>query len=178
MKKMKKMKLIACSLMLFASMNTFAQKEAGATVGLLKLDADGAKSIYGINVFAKKQIKDKIRAGLNIGYFSESEGSTSNSIIPISGLVEYKFNENTLSPYLGGEVGIFMESSKSNSNSEYSTKSSTSSTNLAFAPVAGFDYKINDDFKANVNAKYHFVKYEGITLNYLGFNVGVVYNLK
>lgn len=176
MKKMKKMKLIACSLMLFASMNTFAQKEAGATVGLLKLDADGAKSIYGINVFAKKQIKDKIRAGLNIGYYSESEGSVSSSLIPISGLVEYKFNENTLSPYLGGEIGVFMQSYSSSSS--ISSRDDNSSTNLAFAPVAGFDYKINDDFKANVNAKYHFVKYEGVTLNYLGFNVGVVYNLK
>jgi hypothetical protein len=176
MKKMKKMKLIACSFLLFVGMNSYAQKEAGATVGLLKPDVDGAKSIYGINVFGKKQIKDKIRAGLNIGYYSESEGSVSLSIIPISGLVEYKFNENTLSPYLGGEVGVFMETYSSNLS--VNSRDDNSSTNLAFAPVAGFDYKINDDFKANVNAKYQFVKYEGITLNYLGFNVGVVYNLK
>lgn len=176
---MKKMKLIACSLMLFASMNTFAQKEAVATVGLLKPDISGAKSMYGINVSLKKEIKEKIRAGINAGYFTESEGTVTTSIIPITGLVEYKFNDNTLSPYLGGEVGLFMQSYKSGlSDASFNSRDDNSSTNLAFAPVAGVDYKINDDFKANVNAKYHFVKYEGITLNYLGFNVGVVYNLK
>lgn len=156
-------KLLIIGLILFTSMNLKAQ-EIGAGIAFFKPE-DGT-SLTGINLFGKKEIKEKIRVGINLSYFSE----TGYSIMPITGLVEYKFNKEKLSPFSGLEAGLYRSAI-----SIFGITAST--TNLGFAPVAGLDYTLTDKLNANLTAKYHYIMFEGGSSTALGFNIGIAYKL-
>jgi opacity protein-like surface antigen len=156
------MKKIIIALILFTSMNLKAQ-EIGGGVAILNLDG---VNLTGFNLSVKKEIKEKVRAGVNLSYFTES-GVT---LMPISGLIEYKFNTDKLSPFAGVEAGIYRTSF-----SIFGVTASTS--NIGFAPVCGFDYTLTDKINANVTAKYHYIMVEGGSMTALGVNIGIAYKL-
>lgn len=109
---------------------------------------------YGINLYGKYEFKNNLRVGLNIGFsskenlFLNQEGK--NSMMPISALMEYKFNLGKFSPYIGFETGV---ATTFNINNNLKTTNSF----YAFSPVVGLEFQLTDRLFLNTNARYQSV---------------------
>ena len=160
--------------------NAKAQISIGATLGS-NFFAGEAK--FGFNLFGKYEFKEKMLAGLNIGYtgMGSSEITTpfytesfSSSLLPITGLFEYHFGGEKIKPYVGGDLGFYSFKATLKINSIIT---SSSSTYLGLAPTAGAFYEINDKFLLCANFKYNIILSSAIG-TFGGLNFGAVYKLK
>ncbi len=145
-----------------------AQFSLGANLGLFRPNYENAESLFGINLAGKYSVNEKMRAGLNLGYYFKSfEGDGRFFYQPITGLFEYSFSENAFSPYAGVDVG-FYRNGFSGDGETFATSA------LGLAPVAGFNYELSDKLSLNTNLKYHYILTEGESTGVIGVNAGVV----
>lgn len=160
--------------------NAKAQISIGATLGS-NFFAGEAK--FGFTLFGKYEFKEKMLAGMNIGYTSMGSSeiitpfyteSFSSSLLPITGLFEYHFGGEKIKPYVGGDLGFYSYKVSIKTNSLIT---SSSSTFLGLAPTAGAFYEINDKFSLCANFKYNIILSSAIG-TFAGLNFGAVYKLK
>ena len=168
---MKKL-IFTVATILTATFGLKAQNQIGATIGLMQINAGDSESsnLIGLSVFTKHNLNDKLRIGVNLGYYSKSEDDISLFSMPITGLIEYKHKMDKLYPFGGIEVGL-NRFGLSDGEHTYAT------INLALAPVIGVDYELNKQFNAVLNAKYNYIMTENNATTGLGFNIGVTYKL-
>lgn len=152
--------------------NANAQMSAGVNVGMLKSFEDDSDAMLGFSVSGKYAISEKIRIGANLGYYSKSYEFFGVKLkaftMPITGLFEYSLSDNSFSPYVGADAGIYSLGVSGGSTS-------SSEAYLGFAPVVGLNYKISDQLHVNANAKYHVVMSDGESSTFFGINAGVCY---
>jgi hypothetical protein len=164
-------KLVVFAMFCFAllsSNESKAQVSGSVTAGFLKFsDAD---PMFGWNLAGKYNINDDIRVGLNVGRYSvDFIGDAKYFIMPITGLFEYSFSQEKISPYAGIDLGLYRSGVSGGSTT-------ISSTSFGFAPAAGLNYGINEKLSLNANAKYNVILFEGDSGSAFGLNAGVVYN--
>ena len=151
-----------------------AQMSVTANLGLINFPSafEGGESYseVGINIAGKYNLSEKLRAGLNLGYFFKGEDSYTLFTMPITGLVEYSLSTNAFSPYLGADLGFYRTGISGDG-------ASISSTNFGLAPVAGFNYALSDKMSLNANFKYHYIMTDGESTGAIGLNAGLTFNL-
>ena len=158
----------------FSSSNlAHAQLSLGVTGGIFNqgVSSDGERysnNLLGFNLAGKFGLNDnKMRVGLNIGYFFDSEDGLTIFTQPITGLFEYSFSDASFSPYAGIDAGIYRMGASSDGGS-------ASESELGFAPVAGFNYEISDRMDLNVNIKYMYILTDGNSTTGVNANAGIV----
>ena len=160
--------ILAIALMYSAS----AQISVGINGGMVSPTAEGSESHIGFNIFAKYNLSEKMRLGVNFGNYSKSYdlmGIDVKSIIsPITATFEYSFSTNSFSPYAGIDAGIYQMGA---SLGGVTVKESY----LGLAPVVGADYNLSDKLAINANFKYHYIMSEGEATSAIGINAGVCY---
>jgi opacity protein-like surface antigen len=152
---------------LLSSNESKAQVSGSVTAGLLKFsDID---PMFGWNLAGKYNVNDDIRVGLNLGRYTVSFFEDAKFfIMTITGLFEYSFSEEKISPYAGIDLGLYRSGISGGSVT-------LSSTSFGFAPAAGLNFGINDNLSLNANAKYNVILFEGESDSAFGLNAGVVY---
>ncbi len=147
-----------------------AQMSVTANLGFLNFP-DYEFTQLGINLAGKYNISEKLRVGLNLGYFVKGEEGINLFTMPITGLVEYSLSTNAFSPYLGADLGFYRTGISGDG-------ASISTTNLGLAPVVGFNFALSDKMSLNSNLKYHYILGdEDIeATGAIGLNVGLAFN--
>ncbi len=181
---MKKLLFVLClsSGAIFSTVSSArAQFSVGVTGGLFNqgVTFDGARvsnNLWGVNIAGKYGISDnKMRVGLNIGYFfdSESEDGYTSTVFtqPITGLFEYSFMDSKFSPYAGIDAGIYRIGSRISGDGE---SLSGSESDFGIAPTVGFNYEISDKIDLNTSVKYNYILTENYATTGINFNAGVV----
>ncbi len=165
---MKKLFILAMFFAFFIGKNN-AQISSGVNLGTLITDGE---SIFGLSLNGKYELNKKLKVGANLGYFSKKYEffgtSVRSSIMPITGLVEYKIVENILNPYAGMDLGFYRFG-----------VAGFSAMYLGLAPTAGINYDIDSKLSVNANFKYHYILSSEITsASILNVNAGISYKLK
>jgi hypothetical protein len=157
---------------------SFSQFSATANLGIMYYMGESYSGYDyrlqpGINLSGKYTFKEKMRAGLNIGYYTRSIDGFRVSTRPVTVSFDYIISTSSkIKPYGSLELGTY--------GFIYSSDGESSSTSdIGLAPAFGFDYAINEKLDLNGNLKYNYVltKEDGYGENtsILGFNVGVTY---
>lgn len=152
---------------------TSAQISLGATLGVFNQGQsyDGQRysnNLMGISFAGKYGLKEnKMRVGLNVGYFFDSEDGEIQFTQPITGLFEYDFTTNKLNPYAGIDIGIYRAGYKYGGYSQ-------SNSDFGLAPVVGVNYGISDKVDLNANLKYTYILTESASTTGFNFNIGAV----
>jgi len=167
MKKMKKLFILSLFVGMFQVKN-YAQISGGANLGTMISDGE---AIFGVTVNGKYELNDKLKVGANLGYFSKKTeffgSSIRYSIMPITGLVEYKLIENKLNPYAGLDLGFYRFGI-----------AGFSGTYLGLAPTTGINYEIDDKLSINGNFKFHYILSSELSSSSLiNINAGISYKL-
>ncbi len=151
-----------CLLFLF-SFQSFAQLSVGVGGGMFKIiDSDrDVDAIWGPGATIKVELTQKLRIGANLSYYFKTEEVIENIkwtsfIMPVSGLFEYSFSEGGINPYLGANIGTYISGARMDGESE-------SESYFGFAPTAGLDVDISENFLINAGVKFHLYFFE----NYL-----------
>ena len=172
---MKKIKLFFVGLVFVFGLNhSNAQLSIGADLSGIRSMTDGAEFMFGGMINARYGITDNIQLGLNLGFYQKSLGeifgqSLKSRIIPITLSGEYFLLTDNARPYVGLDLGLYTFGAKFES-------SSSSESRFGLAPVAGFQYGINDNLYLNTNIKYHLIL-ESNTDGLFSFNIGIGYRL-
>ncbi len=164
---MKKLLILSLFLGAFYAKN-FAQISGGATLGPMISDGE---AIFGLTLNGKYELSDKLKVGANLGFFSKNQDflgtSVRTSIMPFSGLIEYKLIENKLNPYTGLDLGFYRFGI-----------AGFSATYLGLAPTAGVNYEIDDKLSINGNFKYHYIMSSDLSsAGIININAGISYKL-
>jgi hypothetical protein len=172
---MKKVLVLIFAFLCIIVFNAQAQIDVGATIGLqipTGSFGDGVKTGFGFNLVGKYNLNSNIALGLNLGdQFFGIKDDGSFSVVPITGLFEYHFGTGKLKPYLGADLGLYIETAK-----EGSFKSTK--TYFGFAPVGGILYGINEKLSFCANLKFTDVLSEGESTTWFGINAGIIYKIK
>lgn len=157
-------KTILLSVMVLVMCTIQINKAKGQMTGGVSIGTLGIKEFYfyGINLCGKYAINEKLRAGANIGYYS----LIFISVTPITGLIEYSFNERDISPYAGIELGLY----------RLGIFVTQGQFTYGGAAVGGVDFHVSRKTAINVNAKYNMIMVEGKQFGGIGVNAGLVFN--
>ena len=155
----------------------FSQFSATANLGVMynmgNFTYDEYRLQPGINLSGKYTFNEKMRAGLNIGYYTRSIEGYRNSTRPLTASFDYIISpEGEFKLYSGLELGTYAFI--------YSGDGFSASTSaIGLAPAIGFDYGINEKIDLNGNLKYNYLlandNIGGQGASILGINVGVTY---
>jgi hypothetical protein len=125
----------------------------------------------GVNLYGKYSVNEKIRLGINIGYYSESYSiflfGFRKFTTPIIGSFEYSFSTNNFSPFIGADVGIYRLGGKGDG------LESVAEVYFGLAPVFGLNYNISESILLNGNFKYHYIATNNESSSAIGLNVGI-----
>ncbi|MGA0558416.1 hypothetical protein ACO2Q8_17275 [Larkinella sp. VNQ87] len=136
--------LLSSLLLLGAVVNpVMAQFSVGINGSLASSDAEGSDTFYGGGINAKLFPTSKLALGLGVKAFGENYTYTvggqsleiTNSIIPVTAMVEYYFTDGFLRPYLGAEAGVYATGYRVKFGSQESSK--INSTHAGVAPKVG-----------------------------------------
>lgn len=89
-----------------------------------------------------------------------------SSIIPIMGLVNYKFGNSGMIPFIGGELGFVTWG-----------VDGASETKLGINVLGGIEQEINQNLSWRATAKYNLVMTEGNNLTFFTVSGGLYFNL-
>jgi len=89
-----------------------------------------------------------------------------SSIIPIMGLINYKFGTSGMIPFVGGELGLVTWGMEGESTTEFGV-------NL----LGGIEQAINQNLGWRATAKYNIVMTEGDNLTFFTVSGGIYFNL-
>ena len=156
----------------------FSQFSATSNLGLMYYMGDSWSEYdyrlqTGINLSGKYTFKEKMRVGLNIGYYTKSIDGFRVSTRPVTVSFDYIISTSSkIKPYGSLELGTY--------GFIYSSDGESSSTSdIGLAPAFGIDYELTEKLDLNGNLKYNYVltkdnDYSENT-SILGFNIGVTY---
>jgi hypothetical protein len=122
----------------------------------------------------KYLLSDNFALGAHVSYYTFGGKTVSGieipslNLIPIHANAEYYFGDGDTKPFIGADLGVTMSSSSG---------ADGSSTNLSFAPIVGVKFGLGDSVDLFGNAKYNVVTSDGSSLNYIGINFGLLFNL-
>lgn len=177
---MKKLQILVLLSLTIFSFQAAAQIAIGLGGGILKSTEDNTDALLGGELYVKYDVTDQIRAGINFGYYSETDkiGETKfvSSLVPISIAGEYVFLEDKFRPYIGVHLGLLRAGFKAGSTN-------VSDAYFSLAPVAGVDYQLTDNIGLNLNFKYGFAFYKNDftdeidNFSTISPNIGVFYKL-
>lgn len=163
-------KILFCFLLLFLVLNSNAQFSVGANLGGMKILRAGFDGLlFGGNIVGKYKLNEKINVGINIGYSTKSYYGERLFIQPITGLFEYNFSSNKLSPYAGADIGLYRY------GYNYSGYTYAESY-FGFAFCGGINYSISEKLKLNSNLKFNYIVSSWESIPTLGINIGVLYH--
>ena len=143
----------------------------GINLGLLIPLASGSRSQFGGNLGVKCDLNNKIRIGVNVGYYYNDTLSFSKVTytVPMMGSVEYSFSPNALSPYAGADIGYYLLGNFNN------VSGTILKGQLGISPVIGLNYNFSEKLLINCNFKYHFIISDTDLSSMIGLNVGIGY---
>ncbi|MEI6508211.1 MAG: OmpW family outer membrane protein [Bacteroidota bacterium] len=178
----------------------FAQLEdisVGANAGLAIPIGDfasatkgGATMGFGGGLHAKRVVDEKLTVGLDFSYFSfggtdiadpisSSSTKTTYSIIPISVFAQWYLTTEGFRPFVGLDLGYYMQTWKSDVTISGITLGKTATYNkVGVAAFVGGAYPINEQIDVFGDVKYHYITEaaSGIgSFSFIGVEVGVDY---
>jgi len=176
----------------------FAQFSLGLQGGLAKSNVEDSKTIAGggvnLRVFTSPQfafgIAGKIYADGSDYRIAGQTLSSTGTLIPVTGTLDYFFLPGLIRPYVGGDAGIYFSKYKAEFNGNTIIESSKHS-NFGAAPRAGILFAFGN-LGIQVEGIYHFVfgnkdhssttgsagnvDFES-TSNFGGVNVGIIFGI-
>jgi hypothetical protein len=179
---MKKIFLLFAFAALF-SIKAQAQAQLGLHAGIgLPMGDFGTPYSLGIGGGGnfKYLLNDNFALGASVSYYtfgakSEYESTLgSSNLIPIHANAEYYFGDGSTKPFIGADLGVTINSATVKYMGQ---EVSGSSTNLSFAPIVGVKFGLGDSVDLFGNAKYNVITGDGGSLNYVGINFGLLFNL-
>jgi opacity protein-like surface antigen len=135
---------------------------------------DAANMGFGVTLGGVYHYQPQIDFLASLGYISYGTESdaVSFSMIPIQFGGRYLLTpKNNGGPYVGALLGLHMVSSKV--ESVYIDDSETK-TKFSFAPMAGYELKMNEQMSLDLSARYQIVS----DASYFGIRAGINYGLK
>lgn len=157
---------------------TQAQFQVGATVGIQfpMNDMDAFNPGLGINLAGKYMVNDQTSVGLNLGLsrFATEDNDIIGTMMPVTLLCEYYLKTDDLKPYFGFDLGFYNYSIKWDYVGYHD---SSSEFYFGFAPNVGVLYSLKDNMSLCANIKFNYVMTDGDYADWLGFNVGVMFDL-
>ncbi len=141
---------------------------------------DAANMGFGLNGSFHYYIQPNLILGGTIGYYTfggkemEYFGETFNgpdyNIIPIMGLINYKFGNTGMIPFIGAELGFvnFGVSMESESDSEMY---------FGINILGGIEQKINDKLSWRATAKYNVIMTDGSNATFLSISGGLYFKI-
>jgi hypothetical protein len=158
-----------CITILLLGFKSSAQFSVGANLGTMKiLNSAYDGLLFGGNLTGKYGINKKMNVGINLGYSTKSYYGERLFIQPITGLFEYNFSQNKISPYAGVDLGLYRY------GYNYSGYTYAESY-FGFALCGGANYSISEKLKLNSNLTFNYILSSWESLPMLGINVGVIY---
>lgn len=146
-----------------------AQFSVDAAFGMYKSFAKDSDGVFGVNLAAKYQLSDNLRAGIGFGYYSKSTTvfniKVRSFVMPIVANIEYILFDDGFAPYVGIDAGVY-------SFGATSSGSTNSNAYLGVAPIVGVDFPLNDMLFVTGNLKYNFLPKENLKDGF-GFNIGL-----
>jgi outer membrane protein W len=163
MKKKLILSLAVFALIVTATSASFAQFSLGLQGGIAKSNVEDSKTVAGggvnLRVFASPQfaigVAGKIYAdGSDYNVAGQTLTST-GTVTPVTGTLDYFFTEGAIRPYIGGDAGVYFSKYKAKWNGETVLESSKHS-NFGTAPRAGVVFAFGN-LGIQVEGIYHFV---------------------
>lgn len=198
MKKKLILSLAVIALMVAGTSASFAQFSLGLQGGVAKSNVEDSKTIAGggvnLRVFASPQfaigVAGKIYADGSDYRVAGQTLSSTGTLMPVTGTLDYFFTDGVIRPYIGGDAGVYFSKYKAKWNGETVLESSTRS-NFGTAPRAGIVFAFGN-LGIQVEGIYHFVfgnknhasdtgspnniDFES-TSKFGGVNVGIIFGL-
>lgn len=190
--------LAAFAMIVTASTTSFAQFSLGLQGGIAKSNVEDSKTVAGggvnLRVFASPQfaigVAGKIYADGSDYRVAGQTLTSTGTLMPVTGTLDYFFTDGVIRPYIGGDAGVYFSKYKAKWNGETVVESSTRS-NFGTAPRAGIVFAFGN-VGIQVEGIYHFVfgnknhesntgspnniDFES-TSKFGGVNVGVIFGL-
>jgi len=108
-------------------------------------DAKDAKGLYGGGLQAKVFVTEQFAVGVGVKSIQEEFKGTgyefTNTIIPVTGMLEYYLTTGVVRPYIGAEAGVFTSKVKGN---VLGVSSESSSSKFGAAPKFGIAIPIGN----------------------------------
>jgi hypothetical protein len=181
-----------------ASTASYAQFSLGLQGGIAKSDVEDSKTVAGGGVNLRVFTSPKFAVGVAGKIYADGSDytiagqtlSSTGTLMPVTGTVDYFFAEGLLRPYIGGDAGVYFSKYDAKFNGNTIIESSRHS-NFGAAPRAGLLFAFGN-LGIQVEGIYHFVfgnKNHGSTTGnpnnvdfestsqFGGVNVGVIFGL-
>ncbi|MCF0069356.1 hypothetical protein LZD49_02670 [Dyadobacter sp. CY261] len=189
---------LAVAMVIAATSASFAQFSLGLQGGIAKSNVEDSKTVAGggvnLRVFASPRVAigvaGKIYADGSDYRIAGQTLSSTGTLMPVTGTLDYFFTEGVIRPYIGGDAGVYFSKYKAKWNGETVLESSTRN-NFGAAPRAGLVFAFGN-LGIQVEGIYHFVfgnknhssetgsanniDFES-TSNFGGVNVGIIFGL-
>jgi hypothetical protein len=129
-----------------------------------------ARPYMGLYVSGRTVVSDKVSVGANLGYYLNSYekygGHITEYVMPVLGMLEYRFGNDDFVPYIGGNLGLYRFGAFGNDETN-------AAGYFGFAPSAGFDYNLSRTFFLHGCMYYHYIMTHGFRTTAFGFNAGI-----
>lgn len=154
---------LAVAMVVAATSATFAQFSLGLQGGVAKSNVEDSKTIAGggvnLRVFASPHfaigVAGKIYADGSDYNFGGQNLTSTGTLMPVTGTLDFFFADGVIRPYVGGDAGVYFSKYKAKYNGETVLESDTRS-NFGAAPRAGLLFAFGN-FGIQVEGIYHFV---------------------
>ncbi|GGN11474.1 hypothetical protein GCM10010967_54190 [Dyadobacter beijingensis] len=189
---------LAVAMVIAATSASFAQFSLGLQGGIAKSNVEDSKTVAGggvnLRVFASPNfaigVAGKIYADGSDYRVAGQTLSSTGTLMPVTGTLDYFFTTGVIRPYIGGDAGVYFSKYKAKWNGETVLESSTRN-NFGTAPRAGIVFAFGN-LGIQVEGIYHFVfgnknhssetgnvdniDFES-TSKFGGVNVGIIFGL-
>jgi opacity protein-like surface antigen len=192
---MKQAVVIVAILVVLCSLSAFGQAVGSWRIGV---GAEGGLPIGDFNNVSSFGIGGVASAGyvvdpaftvsLNSGYihFSGKDftvaGTTVNTsynVVPILVCGKYYFMPGDTRVYGAASVGMYLLSASASATvSGVNVSASTSDTKFGFAPALGAEFKAGDKMFVDVHGNYSYISTDVTSTSFIGFGVGLVFDLQ
>ncbi|KAA6439275.1 hypothetical protein FEM33_13460 [Dyadobacter flavalbus] len=190
--------LAIAALFVTSSLTGFAQFSLGLQGGIAKSNVEDSKTVAGggvnLRVFASPKlafgVAGKIYADGSDYTIAGQTLSSTGTLMPVTGTVDYFFSESFIRPYVGADAGVYFSKYDAKFNGNTILESSRHS-NFGAAPRAGLLFAFGN-VGIQLEGIYHFVfgnknhssttgsasnvDFES-TKNFGGVNVGVIFGI-
>jgi outer membrane protein W len=124
----------------------------------------------GFSFAGRFDVNDKIAVGASLGYHINSYenlgGHITEYVMPVLGMLEYRFGNDGFVPYVGGNMGLYRFGAFGNDGVN-------TAGYFGLAPSAGFDYNISPAVFLHGCMYYHYILTQGVRISAFGFDAGI-----
>lgn len=129
-----------------------------------------AKAYMGFSFAARFDVNETIAVGASLGYhinsYEKLGGNITEFIMPVLGMLEYRFGNDDFVPYVGGNMGLYRFGAFGNDGTN-------TVGYFGLAPSAGFDYNISPAFFLHGCMYYHYIMTQGVRISAFEFDAGI-----